>query len=678
MPRLLEVNGLKTEFTVGGRVVKAVDGVSYHVNEREIVGVVGESGSGKSVTQLSVMQLVPMPPGEIVAGEVRFDGQDLLELEAKGPQMRDIRGSKVAMIFQEPMTSLNPVMKIGQQITETLELHLGMDNKAATKRAIELLSLAGIPSAEKRINDYPHQFSGGMLQRVMIAMALSCNPRLLIADEPTTALDVTIQAQVLDLMQEMVEQFNASLLLVTHNLGVVARYAHRIYVMYAGRIVEEGTTEEIFANPSHPYTRGLLNAVPRLDDNSEKLIPIDGLPPNLIDMPNRCSFLPRCPNRLKKCFILPRPELTSIGDGHAVACYADLEAWRVNGSGRGNSAEIIPSSSIPIIHKPIKDDILLEVNDLQMYFPVTKGLLRRKVAEVKAVDGISFTLRKGETLGLVGESGCGKTTTGRCVLQLNRPTGGQVLFQGHDMAALPESKLKPLRRQISLVFQDPNGSLDPRQTAGSIIGEPLLVHQLVSNRDEYNTRVQELMKLVGLDPHLKDRVPHEFSGGQRQRLAIARALACDPALIVCDEPVSALDVSIQAQIINLLQELQEGLDGLAYLFVSHDLSVVRHICDRVGVMYLGRIVELADANALYENPQHPYTKMLLSAIPIPDPVIEATRERIVAQGEVPSPLNPPSGCHFHPRCPVAIDKCSHVVPELRDIGNGHQAACHVI
>ncbi|MFK7800127.1 MAG: dipeptide ABC transporter ATP-binding protein [Anaerolineae bacterium] len=674
---LLDVDNLQTHFHTDGGIVKAVDGVSFYVKEQEIVGVVGESGSGKSVTQLSVMQLIPTPPGEVLGGDVHFEGQNVLDFEANGYDMRQIRGGKIAMIFQEPMTSLNPVMTISRQLTEMLELHLGMGMKAARKRAIELLTLAGIPAAEKRIDDYPHQFSGGMRQRVMIAMALSCNPRLLIADEPTTALDVTTQAQVLDLMQEMVKEFNASLVIVTHNLGVVARYAQRIYVMYAGRVVEEGLTKEIFANPQHPYTRGLLNAVPRLDDKHSKLVPIAGLPPGLIDLPDRCPFLPRCSHRLDICYKQPRPKLRQIDGQHGVACHIDLEPWQMG----GKSAEIIPTSSIDIkshTKKNLQDEIILEVKNLEMYFPITKGLLRRKVAEVKAVDGISFKLRKGETLGLVGESGCGKTTTGRCVVQLDRPTGGQIIFQGTDMCALPERKLKSLRREMSLIFQDPNGSLDPRQTAGSIIGEPLLIHKLVSGRAAYDARVEELMQLVGLNPNLKNRVPHEFSGGQRQRLAIARALASDPALIVCDEPVSALDVSIQAQIINLLQELQEGLDGLSYLFVSHDLSVVRHISDRVGVMYLGRIVEIADAASLYDNPLHPYTQVLLSAIPIPDPFVEETRTRMMLHGEVPSPLNPPTGCSFHPRCPVAIDRCKHDVPELIEIDDGHAIACHVV
>jgi peptide/nickel transport system ATP-binding protein len=677
MSVLLKVRNLKTQFRTDQGLVKAVDGVSYHVNENEIVGLVGESGCGKSVSQLSVMQLIPSPPGEIADGEVLFEGQDLLKLRPKGPDMRRVRGGKIAMIFQEPMTSLNPVMTVGRQLTEMLELHLDMDARAARERAIELLGLVGIPSADTRMDAYPHHFSGGMRQRVMIAIALSCNPQILIADEPTTALDVSTQAQLLELMADMVEHFDTSLVIVTHNLGVVARYAHRIYVMYAGRIVEQGTTKDIFGNPRHPYTMGLLKAVPRLDEErGRKLIPIVGLPPNLINMPPTCAFLPRCPYTIEQCRQNPQPELTDIAIGHSVACYAreQLETLHV-AQAPCHAVKVVdtatprpPQDEIP------SDDLVVDVRNLKMYFPIVRGIMQRTVAEVKALDDISFTIKRGETLGLVGESGCGKTTTGRCVLRLYQPTSGQIWFEGEEIAALPQRKIKPLRRKMSLIFQDPSDSLDPRQSAGNIVGEPLKVQNLVSGRGEYRDRVEELFHTVGLDPSMQDRVPHEFSGGQRQRLSVARALACDPTLIVCDEPISALDVSIQAQIINLLQELQERLN-LTYLFVAHDLSVVRHISDRIVVMYLGRIVEVADAATLYDNPRHSYTKALLSAVPIPDPFVEETRSRIMLKGEVPSPLNPPPGCRFHPRCPGALPICGQEVPELHDVGKGHCVAC---
>lgn len=677
MSVLLKVENLKTQFNTDQGLVKAVDGVSYHVNENEIVGLVGESGCGKSVSQLSVMQLVPSPPGKITDGEVLFEGQDLLKFQPKGRDMRRVRGRKIAMIFQEPMTSLNPVMTVGRQLMEMLELHLDMDAQTARERAIELLGLVGIPSADTRMDAYPHHFSGGMRQRVMIAIALSCNPQILIADEPTTALDVSTQAQLLELMADMVEHFHTSLVIVTHNLGVVARYAHRIYVMYAGRIVEQGATKDIFGNPRHPYTMGLLKAVPRLDEErGRKLIPIVGLPPNLINMPPTCAFLPRCPHAIDQCRQNPRPELAAIAVGHSVACYAreQLETLHVAPAPRQAVKVVDSLSPGPTQDEIPSDDLVVDVRNLKMYFPIVRGIMQRTVAEVKALDDISFTIKRGETLGLVGESGCGKTTTGRCVLRLLQPTSGQIWFEGQEIAALSQRKIKPLRRKMSLIFQDPSDSLDPRQSAGNIVGEPLKVQNLVSGRGEYRDRVEELFRTVGLDPSMQDRVPHEFSGGQRQRLSVARALACDPTLIVCDEPISALDVSIQAQIINLLQELQEKLN-LTYLFVAHDLSVVRHISDRIVVMYLGRIVEVADADTLYDNPRHSYTKALLSAVPIPDPFVEETRSRIVLKGEVPSPLNPPPGCRFHPRCPGAIPACNQEVPELRDVGGGHCVAC---
>ena len=670
MAHLLQVRDLKTQFKIEGNIVRAVDGVSYHIDAGEIVSIVGESGCGKSASQLSVLQLIPTPPGRIVSGEAFFEGVDLLKFKADGEPMRAVRGGKIGMIFQEPMTSLNPVLTIGQQIVETLRLHLNMDQGTAHARAIELLGMVGIPDASQRVDHYPHQFSGGMRQRAMIAMAMACNPKLLIADEATTALDVTMQAQLLELLRETVRQFNTALLIVTHNLGVVARYAQRIYVMYAGRVVESGTAKDIFGNPRHPYTVGLLKSVPRLDEpKGASLIPIAGLPPSLINRPPTCAFLARCAHRTAQCARDPWPPLARVDDEHFVSCFVDIRA-------KSSSAVTVRENTN---HEPLapksSNVTLVQVNNLKMYFPITKGILRRKVADVKAVDDVSFRVQRGETQSLVGESGCGKTTTGRCVLRLYRPTDGQIVFEGQDISGLPKNRVRPLRRKMSLIFQDPYGSLDPRQTAGNIVGEPLVVHRLVKGKGEYQDRVAELFKMVGLNPGLADRVPHEFSGGQRQRIGIARALASDPSFIVCDEPISALDVSIQAQIINLLKELQGKL-GLTYLFIGHDLSVVRHISDRVAVMYLGHIVEEADCSTLYENPLHPYTKALLSAVPIPDPFIEERRAAtILLQGEVPSPINPPSGCPFHPRCPLAIRECAQARPPLREIDANHRVAC---
>lgn len=676
MALLLKVENLKTHFMTERGLVKAVDGVSYDINEGEIIGLVGESGCGKSVSQLSILQLIPVPPGKIEGGKAIFEGQDLLRLKADGQEMRSIRGGKISMIFQEPMTSLNPAMTISKQLTEIMQLHLDMDGSSARARGIELLRLVGIPDAERRVDDYPHQFSGGMRQRVMVAMAVACNPKLVIADEPTTALDATIQAQLLELMKDIVVRFQTAMVLVTHNLGIVARYAQRINVMYAGRIVESGTVKEIWDNPLHPYTIGLLQCVPKL---GKKLVPIEGSPPHLINMPLTCPFLPRCGYRNSNCSKEPWSDLRYVEGKHYVACPVDTRSVKPKGLIHPSKKSIEVTETIKTSQetrtKGSQDDVILDIKELRMYFPVTRGLFRRKIADVKAVDNVSFQIRRGETLGLVGESGCGKTTIGRCTQRLYRPTSGQILFEGEDISQFSEKRLMSVRRKIAVVFQDPYGSLNPRMSAGSIIGEPLRVHRLVSHNKEYEEKLEELFRMVGLDPSMMDRFPHEFSGGQRQRIAIARALACDPSLIICDEPISALDVSIQAQIINLLQELQEKKKGLTYMFISHDLLTVQYISTRVAVMYLGRIVEIAESQELYENTLHPYSKALLSAVPFPDPHLEEKRERIILQGDVPSPLNPPPGCHFHPRCPMVIPDCSQVVPQLRDVGGGHQVAC---
>jgi len=667
MRPLLEVKDLRTEFVTERGIVKAVDGVSYDVQEGEIVGLVGESGCGKSVSQLSILQLIP-PPGRVVGGIALFEDVDLLKLEPEGERMRSIRGGKISMIFQEPMTSLNPSMTIANQLIEMMELHLKMTYGEARRRATELLRLVGIPDAEKRIDDYPHQFSGGMRQRVMIAMAVSCNPRLIIADEPTTALDATIQAQILELLRNIVKEFKAAMVLVTHNLGIVARYARRINVMYAGRIVESGRTKEIWDHPLHPYTIGLLQCVPK---PGQRLVPIEGLPPHLIDMPPTCPFLPRCKFKADVCEREPWGSLRQVNGDHFVACHIDVEegARRIYVSERAIQTErgIGPERAM--------DETTLEVKDLCMYFPVRRGLLRRKIADVKAVDKVSFEVKKGETLGLVGESGCGKTTVGRCIQRLYRPTSGRIIFEGKDITEIGGKELKEMRKKMAVVFQDPFGSLNPRMNVGNIVGEPLRVHGLVKSKREYKERVEELFLTTGLDPRMTDRFPHEFSGGQRQRLAIARALACDPSMVILDEPVSALDVSIQAQIINLLQELQRKKEGLSYIFISHDLLTVQYMSTRVAVMYLGRIVEIADSKDLYEKPLHPYTQALLSCVPIPDPHREETRGVILLGGEVPSPLNPPSGCYFHPRCPMAGAECKEIVPSLRRVANGHEVAC---
>ena len=670
-PWLLEVEDLHVHFVTTRGVVRAVEGISYTVKAGEVVALVGESGCGKSVSSLAIMRLLAQPAGRIVGGRILFEGRDLLTLS--DDQMRELRGRDIAMIFQEPMTSLNPVLTIGFQIMEPLLIHLGMSMTAARKRASELLKMVGIPDPERRLDQYPHQFSGGMRQRVMIAIGLACNPKLIIADEPTTALDVTIQAQILKLMKDLSRDLNIAMVIITHNLGVVARYADRVNVMYAARMTEQGTAGELFGKPLHPYTAGLLRSVPRLDrPRGAKLETIEGMPPNLLDPPPGCRFAPRCLAQVPES-LGALPPLVEVERGHYSACVRAFEMARVGPEGLG----LARASIQPPAPKAIdRTQPMMSVRGLKTHFDVATGFkaLSSSRSVVRAVDGLSFDVFRGETLGLVGESGCGKTTVGRTLLRLDNPTEGKITFRGEDVTRAGGEALKQYRRQIQVIFQDPYSSLNPRMTIGEIIAEPMLVYKLQPNRTAARAKVTELLTQVGLFDYMAQRYPHELSGGQRQRVGIARALAMEPSFIVCDEPVSALDVSIQAQIINLLEELQHRL-GLTYLFIAHDLAVVRHISDRVIVMYLGRAMEIADRDALYANPLHPYTRALLDAVPIPDPQIEATRKYRVLGGEVPSPLDPPQGCVFHTRCPMASEECKLQVPELREIRPGHFAAC---
>jgi len=664
--RIVEVKDLKTEFRMKRRTVYAVNGVSYHVDAGEIVGVVGESGCGKSVTQMSSVQLVASPPGKIVGGEVNFGGKNLLAYGKNSNEIRELRGSEIAMIFQEPMTSLNPVLTVGEQISESLRLHKGLDKKQAKERVVELLRMVGIPDPESRYSQYPHEFSGGMCQRIMIAMAISCEPKLLIADEATTALDVTTQAQILETLQKIVKETNTALIIVTHNLGIVARYADRIYVMYAGRVVESGTTEQIFKNPRHAYTVGLLNSIPRLDDDRTRaLVPIDGMPPNMQEVSQHCPFLPRCRQALPECAEREVPALELCEEGHCAACY------------NKNLDTTIRVSDTELVRRNDFDEVVLEIKDLHMAFRTKSNQLFKKGDTLRILEGVNLKLHRGETLGLVGESGCGKTTVAKCILRLLNPQQGEILFNGQDLTKMNETQLRQLRKKIQFIFQDPFGSLDPRQSIGDIVGEPLLVHKLVKNKAEYNARVKELFEMVGLSYTMHTRAPHELSGGQRQRIGIARALASEPEILICDEPVSALDVSVQAQILNLLENLQAKMN-LSYIFIAHDLSVVRHISDRIAVMYLGKIVETGTCEQLYDNPVHPYTQALLSAIPIPDPEVEKIRARKALRGEMPSVAKRPSGCSFHPRCDCTQEHCSQQCPVLKEVEPGHLAACWLL
>jgi len=661
---LLAVNDLRVEFATARGRLRAVDGLSFEVRRGEIVAIVGESGSGKSVSALSIMRLLPRQSGRIVGGSIVFEGRDLGRLD--DDSMRAVRGREISMIFQEPMTSLNPILTIGFQIMEPLQVHLGMNDAEARARAIELMGLVGIPDAERRLGQYPHQFSGGMRQRVMIAIGLACNPKLIIADEPTTALDVTIQAQILELMKDLARRLDIALIVITHNLGIVARYADRVIVMYAARMVEQGPALSIFHQPRHPYTMGLLRSVPRLDrPRGEKLETIEGLPPNLAVPPAGCRFAPRCPYRIAAC--ASDPPLAATDTGGVSACFRieDIAAGRIASAPAGAPSESAAAAG--------RREPLLSVRALTKHFAIRAGLGGGK-GVVRAVEDVSFDIYPGETLGLVGESGCGKTTVGRLILRLEEPTSGAIRFEGKDLVGASGAELKAMRRKVQVIFQDPFGSLNPRMTVGQIVGEPLAVYRIVAGRAARRERVASILGQVGLRAEMAERYPHQLSGGQRQRVGIARALAMEPSFIVCDEAVSALDVSIQGQIINLLEDLQRTR-GIAYLFIAHDLAVVRHISMRVVVMYLGRVMEIAERDAIYREPLHPYTKLLLDAAPVPDPTIERARAPRLIAGELPSALAPLTGCVFHTRCPIAGPECRETTPPLRETRRGHSVAC---
>mgnify|MGYP006274439905 CR=1 FL=1 len=771
MPPLLSIEDLRTQFATERGQVKAIDGIDLEIEPGETVGLVGESGSGKSVTALSTMGLVD-DPGEIVGGQIEltepeiaaelretfnspaFVDGDTIDLTAAPERaLRLVRGQAISMIFQDPMTSLNPALTVGEQVAESLSLHQYGGRRKDTwlnaireilpkisrdvdpeirEQTIEILEEVGIPEPGARFEEYPHEFSGGMRQRVLIAIALASQPDLLIADEPTTALDVTIQAQILDLIDDLQEEMGMSVLMITHDLGVVAETCDRVAVMYAGEIIEEGPVEEIFSNPSHPYTYTLLESIPT--EEKDWLTPIEGNVPDLIDMPEGCHFAPRCPWVTDECTVdeIAFRQHGGPGVDHRSKCLLD----------NFDTTEYGKDSVRPQDTSERGEEPLLEVSGLRKYYQQSDSVLDRFLGSedksVKAVDGIDFSVYPGETLGLVGESGCGKSTAGRSLLHLVEPTDGRVLFAGTDLTELDRSELREARKDLQMIFQDPLSSLDPRLTVGQTILEPLKIHDLpesdpavqtaadvsvsgisredvdVSVDDEVDAvvaavdgvstvhvslqvdeevtvevdeyvgvdttvsrteaghiehvtiditagendrirrrrRVYQLIEAVGLEVGQYNRYPHEMSGGQRQRVGIARALAVDPDFIVADEPVSALDVSVQAQILNLMEDLQNRFD-LTYLFIAHDLSVVRHISDRVAVMYLGEIVELADTEALFEDPRHPYTQSLLSAIPVPDPTT-VTDDRVILRGDVPSPIDPPSGCHFRTRCPQII------------------------
>ncbi len=609
MRPVIEVRELKTYFRTPQGIGRAVDGVSFSIERGRTLALVGESGCGKSVTALSIIQLIPQPQGFLAGGSILLNGMEITTL--KESEKRKIRGNNISMIFQEPMTSLNPVFTVGEQIVEAVMLHQGRSRREARAVAIEMLDRVHLPSPERIFNEYPHRLSGGMRQRVMIAIALSCRPDLLIADEPTTALDVTIQEEILDLIKEMREEMGMAVLFISHNLAVVYQNAEEVGVMYGGKIVEKAPTGKIFRNPMHPYTLKLLRSIPGMEKRGRPLDTIPGTVPPPTEFPPGCRFSGRCDRELDLCRTT-EPPLVERDEGHLVACHLYkrsgvsapvAEAQHETAGGRARL-------DLPHRERPV----LLEVRGLKCYYPVKKGVFKRTVDHVRAVDGIDLTVREGSTLALVGESGCGKTTAGKAILQLLRPTAGEVLFEGKDLCRLGPKELKPLRSLVQIIFQDPYSALNPRLMVGQIIEEGLKSLKPGMTRQQRADKVAATLEMVGLTPDMMHRYPHEFSGGQRQRIGIARVLAVDPRFIVCDEATSALDVSVQAQILNLLKSIQRDF-GLSFLFITHDLGVVEYIADEVAVMHNGRIVECGTVEDIFTSPRDPYTKRLLSAVP---------------------------------------------------------------
>ncbi|MGP3968769.1 dipeptide ABC transporter ATP-binding protein [Streptomyces sp. 6N223] len=671
---LLDVRDLAVEFPTREGLVRAVRGVDFSVRPGETLAIVGESGSGKSVTARSLARLV-RSPGRITSGSIRYRNREVLQLSER--ELRAYRGGELGMVFQDPLSSLNPLMTIGDQIAEAVRAHGGHSARSARRRAAELLDLVEVPDPARRLGDYPHQFSGGMRQRVMIAIALAGDPSLIVADEPTTALDVTVQAQILDVFARLNEELGTAVLVITHNLGLVSRLCERALVMYAGRIVEQAPVAELHANPHHPYTWSLLRSVPRIapkGNGAQPLHTIEGRPPDLRHPLPGCAFAPRCPFAEDRCRTEPHPPPTRHSAGHLASCWITADGDPLPSRTGDDSLAHAHHHPVDLSKPGEKEDIpdtpdILRLTALHKSYPVGRhGLLARKGPALHALRGVNLRLAPGETLGLVGESGCGKSTLTRVILGLEPPDSGTIHIKG--VGADP----RRLRRTAQLVFQDPYASLNPRHTIGQVIAEPLRIHRL-ARPAEIPGRVAELLDLVGLDAAMASRLPRDFSGGQRQRIALARALAVRPSLLVLDEPVSALDVSLQAQIVNLLRDLQSRL-GISYLFVAHDIAVVRHMSDRIAVMYLGEVVEEGPADDLCTRPLHPYTAALLSAVPEPDPVAEHKRQRTPVRGEVPSPLSPPSGCPFHTRCPLARDRCRTEPPPLRELAPGRVSACH--
>ena len=662
---ILVVEGLRTWFFTDAGVVRAVDGVSFVLRRGETLGIVGESGSGKSVAAKSIMRLLE-EPARIVEGLIRFRGRELTTLPEA--EMRAIRGAEIAMVFQDPMTSLNPVLRIARQLIETMTAHGRFSPRVARVRGQNLLGRMGIAAPARALASWPHQFSGGMRQRVMLAMGFSNEPTLILADEPTTALDVTTQAQILDLLRALNADLGTAVILISHDLGVIADVCSRVLVMYAGEVVEEGAPENLLADPRHPYTWALLHAAPRLEravsDGGRRLATIEGQPPDARAWPEGCRFRARCPFAVEAC--AQHPELRPIGPDRSARCWVTQAGERLQPPRPAATASAVSAPAA-------RAAPLLQLSGIRKHFVLPRDSFLEPKRVLRALDGVDLAVLPGETVGLVGESGCGKSTLARVALRLEEPTAGRVVFDGHDISHAAQADIRPLRRRMQMIFQDPYASLNPRMTVGEILAGPLILHRLARDGAGVRGRVAELLDLVGLPPASAARFPHEFSGGQRQRISIARALAVEPRLVIGDEPVSALDVNIQAQIINLMVGLQERL-GLTYLFIAHDLAVVRHVSDRIVVLYLGRVVETAPAAALFAGPLHPYTVTLISAVP--EIGLSVAKRRIVLKGEVPTAIDPPSGCRFRTRCPAATGRCAELAPPLAEVASGHSVACH--
>jgi len=685
MDTTLQVKHLEVKYYTRQAALTAVRNLNFEVNRGEIVGLVGESGCGKSTVAAAVLGLLP-PNGEISAGEMLFQGVDLRRLGKE--QLRRLRGREVSMIFQDPMTSLNPVFNIEQQMVDSILAHPGegerLSREAARRQAVEMLDRVGIPDAHKQIRNYPHQFSGGMRQRIMIAMALHAKPSLLIADEPTSALDVTLESQITSLIRQLRDELHTSILYITHDLGVVAQLCDQVVVLYAGNIVEKGDVFALFKTPLHPYTQALLRSHPSQRMRAQRLTTIPGRVPSLKDLPPGCKFAPRCTLAQAVCFT-QEPSTSQVGQ-QSVLCHAYLPGWLgqtagVSPADHPNTLHLTDPGSkaaTPVALAPAETVVrVVETRQVGVHFLDSIGwlekLMRQPRGKVLAVDGVDIGVYRGETLALVGESGSGKTTLGRTILRLEQPTQGEIWVEGNQITSLPQAKIRPLRARMQMIFQDPISSLSPRKKVADLLTEPYQIHNFPPERRQ---SVDELLEMVGLSSEQADKYPHELSGGQARRVGIARALALQPALLVADEPTAGLDVSVAAGILNLMNDLRERFH-LTYILITHNLNIIAFIADRVAVMYLGKIVEVGDTLALFNQPRHPYTEALMSAVAIPDPETRHQRKRIILQGEIPSPRNPPSGCAFHPRCHYRQEICAKETPPLTEtLANNHLAACH--